>query len=86
VEGKNVVIVDDIISTGGTIIEAVKALRSLGARDFYVATVHPLLVGDALPRLLRLGLKELVGTNTVLSPISRVSITPAIAEALDRIF
>jgi ribose-phosphate pyrophosphokinase len=85
VEGKNVVIVDDIISTGGTIIEAVKALRSLGARDFYVATVHPLLVGDALPRLLRLGLKELVGTNTVLSPISRVSITPAIAEALDRI-
>ncbi len=85
VEGKDVVIVDDIISTGGTIVEAVKALRSLGARDFYVAAVHPLLIGDAYSKLMRLGLKELVGTNTVLSPISRVSIAPAIVEALDRI-
>jgi len=85
VEGKDVVIVDDIISTGGTIVEGVKALRSLGARDFYVAAVHPLLIGDAYSKLMRLGLKELVGTNTVLSPISRVSIAPAIVEALDRI-
>ncbi|WP_434731477.1 ribose-phosphate diphosphokinase [Thermogladius sp. KZ2Tp1] len=85
VEGKDVVIVDDIISTGGTIVEGVKALRSLGARDFYVAAVHPLLIGDAYSKLMRLGLKELVGTNTVLSPISRVSVAPAIVEVLDKV-
>jgi len=85
VENKVVVIVDDIISTGGTIIEAVKALRDLGAKDFYVATVHPLLVGEAFSKLLRLGLRELVGTNTVLSPISKVSVAPAIIEALSKL-
>ena len=82
VRGKNVVIVDDIISTGGTIVEAVKALRNLGAKDIIVTTVHPILVKGALPRLLRLCLKDLVGTNTVLSPISKVSIAPAIAPRL----
>ncbi len=82
VKEKNVIIVDDIISTGGTIVEAVKALNKLGAKDIIVTCVHPLLVGRALYRLLRLGLKDLVGTNTVLSPISKVSVAPAIAEAL----
>jgi len=85
VSGKNVVIVDDIISTGGTIIEAVKALRSLGARDIIVTTVHPLLVGNAYQRLLKLALRDLVGTNTVLSPISKVSITPALIETLKKL-
>ncbi|WP_440059241.1 ribose-phosphate diphosphokinase [Thermogladius sp. 4427co] len=85
VEGMDVVIVDDIISTGGTIVEAVKTLRSMGARDFYIAAVHAILVGDALSKLLRLNPRDLVATNTVLSPISRVSIAPAIAEALDKI-
>lgn len=82
VAGKNIVIVDDIISTGGTIVEAVKALRKLGAKDIIVTCVHPLLVGKAYNRLTRLDLKDLVGTDTVLSPISKVSIAPVIANAL----
>jgi len=82
VSGKNVVLVDDIISTGGTVVESVKALRKLGAREIIVACVHPLLVGRAYPRLLRLGLKDLIGTDTVLSPISKVSVAPAIVGAL----
>ncbi|MEM4490082.1 MAG: ribose-phosphate diphosphokinase [Desulfurococcaceae archaeon] len=82
VKGKRVIIVDDIISTGGTIIEAVKNLRELGAAEIMVGTVHPLLIGNAYNRLLRLKLKDLVGTNTILSPISRVSVAPAILEAL----
>ncbi|MCD6487950.1 MAG: ribose-phosphate diphosphokinase [Desulfurococcales archaeon] len=84
VRDKNVVIVDDIISTGGTIVESIKALRKLGAKDIIVTTVHPILVGRALPKLLRLGLKDLVGTDTVLSPISKVSIAPAIAIVLKK--
>ncbi|MET1159616.1 MAG: ribose-phosphate diphosphokinase [Thermoprotei archaeon] len=81
---KNVVIVDDIISTGGTVVEAVKAIRRLGAREIIVTCVHPLLVGTAYYKLLRLGLKDLVGTDTVLSPISRVSVAPVIAEGVKK--
>ncbi|MEM1879016.1 MAG: ribose-phosphate pyrophosphokinase [Desulfurococcaceae archaeon] len=78
VAGKNAIIVDDIVSTGGTIVEAVKALRSLGVRDLMVGVVHPILVNTAYIKLLRLKLKDIVGTNTVLSPISKVSVAPAI--------
>jgi len=84
VSGRNIVIVDDIISTGGTIVEAVKALRKLDAREIVVTTVHAILADRALSKLLRLGLKDLVATDTVLSPISKVSIAPAIAEELKR--
>jgi ribose-phosphate pyrophosphokinase len=82
VQGKNVIIVDDIISTGGTIVEAVNTLKNLGAREIYVTTVHPLLIGNAHAKLLRLNLRDLVGTNSVLSPISKVSIAPAIGEKI----
>lgn len=82
VKNRDIVIVDDIISTGGTIVESVKALRKLGAKDIIVAAVHPILTGRALPRLLRLGLKDLIATDTILSPISKVSVAPAIATVL----
>ena len=82
VKDKTAIIVDDIISTGGTIIEAVKLLRSLGCGDVIVTCVHPILVGRAYPKLEQLGLLDLVGTDTVLSPISKVPIAPAIAGAL----
>ena len=84
VDGRNVIIVDDIISTGGTIEAAVKALRNLGVRDLIVTCVHPLLASNALPRLLKLNIVDLIGTDTVLSPISKVSVAPVLVEALKR--
>ncbi len=84
VKGKDAIIIDDIISTGGTIIEASKLLKSLGANDIYVACVHPLLVEGAYHKLVEHNLKALIGTDTVLSPISFVEIYPAIAKALDK--
>jgi len=85
VGSKDVVIVDDIISTGGTIIEAVRALRKLGAEKISVACVHPLLVERAYSKILRLGVHDLVGTDTVLSPISKVSVAPVVMTGLKRI-
>ena len=82
VKGRDVVIVDDIISTGGTMVEAIKALYKLGARSVIVAATHMLLVGKALPKILRLSPKDIVGTDTVLSPVSKVSVAPVVAEAL----
>jgi len=84
VKDKDVVIFDDIISTGSTMIHAVKMLRKQGARRIYAACVHPLLIGDAKERILREGALEIVGTDSVQSPVSVVSVAPLIAEALER--
>jgi ribose-phosphate pyrophosphokinase len=82
VKGQTVIIFDDIISTGGTIIGAAKILRELGAAHVYTACVHGLLVGDAEKRILDAGVEEIVATDSVPSHVSKVSLAPLIAKAL----
>lgn len=65
VEGKNAVILDDEISTGGSLDETVKALRSLGAADILAGCVHPVLCGSAVERIRELALSELIVTDSV---------------------
>jgi ribose-phosphate pyrophosphokinase len=78
--GRDVLIVDDIISTGGTIVEAVKILQSQGARHIQVACTHPILAPGALDRINATGVVGVFGTDTVPSPISVVTVAPLIAE------
>ena len=82
VKGKSVIIFDDIISTGGTIVGAAKILRELGAAHVYTVCVHGLLIGDAEKRILEAGVEEIVGTDSVPSHVSKVSLAPLIAKAL----
>ncbi|MBN1357671.1 ribose-phosphate diphosphokinase [Candidatus Bathyarchaeota archaeon] len=82
VKGQPVIIFDDIISTGGTIVGAAKILRELGAANIFTACVHPVLVGDAEQRILGAGVDEVVGTDSVPSHVSKVSLAPLIAKAL----
>ncbi|MCY0867769.1 MAG: ribose-phosphate diphosphokinase [Desulfurococcus sp.] len=65
VNGRDVILVDDIISTGGTIAEASRILLAQGARRIYVAASHGLLVGDALTRIANAGVKRIVLANTL---------------------
>jgi ribose-phosphate pyrophosphokinase len=82
VKGKTVIIFDDIISTGGTIVGAAKILRKQGAAHVYTACVHGLLIGDAEKRILDAGVEEIVATDSVPSHVSKVSLAPLIAKAL----
>jgi ribose-phosphate pyrophosphokinase len=82
VRGKTVIIFDDIISTGGTIVGAAKILKEQGAERICTACVHPLLVGDAEKRILDAGVEEIVGTDSVPSRFSKVTLAPLIANAL----
>lgn len=72
VEGKDVIIVDDLVDTAGSIEQAVKIVKENGARDIYLSFVHPVLSGPAVERLGRLPVKEMVTTDTIPLPPEKV--------------
>lgn len=82
VKNKTVVIFDDIISSGGTIVAAANILRKFNPREIYVACVHPLLIGEAEKLILQTGVKEIVGTDSVPSSVSKVSLASVISREL----
>lgn len=92
VEGKKVIMVDDIIDTAGTITLGAQALLDKGATEIYTCCIHPVLSGAAMERLAKSPIKEVVVTNTIpLPPEKRIdkikvlSIAPLLGEAIIRI-
>lgn len=91
VKGKNALIFDDEISTGGTIMEAVKIVKEHGASSIYAACVHPVLCGNAIEKIKQSDLKEFVVTNTIpidneknIDKLTVLSIAPLFAETIRR--
>ena len=82
VKGRPVLVIDDIISTGGTIALASRSALSQGAAKVYVACTHALLVSGALDKLYAAGVEEIAATDTVPSSVSRVSAAASIVRAL----
>ena len=92
VEGKNVVIFDDVVSTGATLVEAAEALKRAGARDIYAGCTHGILCGDAVERIGRSSVRELVVTDSIphdplkLKPTIKVlPVSGLLGEAIRRI-
>ncbi|MDP2755893.1 MAG: ribose-phosphate pyrophosphokinase [Nitrospirota bacterium] len=91
VKGRNVVILDDIIDTAGTLVKAAEVLKKHGARDIYAACTHPVLSGPALERIRNSELKEVVVTNTipllerVSEKIKVLSVAKLLADSIKRI-
>lgn len=81
VSEKKVLIVDDIISTGGTIMAATSQLKQNGAREVIAACTHGLFVGGALEKLKKV-CDEVISTNTIESEVSRISVASQIAGVL----
>eukprot|EP00747_Dinoflagellata_sp_TGD_P100660 gnl/TRDRNA2_/TRDRNA2_168099_c0_seq1.p1 gnl/TRDRNA2_/TRDRNA2_168099_c0~~gnl/TRDRNA2_/TRDRNA2_168099_c0_seq1.p1 ORF type:complete len:221 (+),score=43.87 gnl/TRDRNA2_/TRDRNA2_168099_c0_seq1:41-664(+) len=92
VDGKDCIIVDDMVDTGGTLCEAAKELKKHGARKIYAFITHGLLNGPAAERISQSVIDLLVVTNTVPLPekclgvnnIRQLSIAPLLAETLKR--
>ncbi|MDX1686337.1 MAG: ribose-phosphate diphosphokinase, partial [Candidatus Promineifilaceae bacterium] len=76
VEDKNVIVVDDLVDTGGSIQQAVQVVRDHGAQDVYVAFTHAVLSEPAIERLASLSVKEIVTTDTI--PIPEEKMLPNI--------
>jgi ribose-phosphate pyrophosphokinase len=68
VEGRDCLLADDMIDTAGTVCEAAKALKELGARDVYVCATHALLSSPAVERLSNAPIREVTVTDTVSIP------------------
>ncbi|MCK9322992.1 MAG: ribose-phosphate diphosphokinase [Candidatus Methanomethylophilaceae archaeon] len=81
-KGKRVLIVDDMISTGGTIIAATQALKDAGAISVAVACTHGVFVNNALERLTGSSLDTVLCCNTLENEISHISVAETIADAL----
>lgn len=82
VAGKNVLIVDDMISTGGTIVTAASALRDAGAASVSVACTHGVFVNNAIERLTGSALSVVLCCNTLENEVSHISVAGLIADAL----
>ena len=82
VEGRDVVLVDDIIATGSTMSESVAVLNERDAQRVYVACVHPMLASNALTKLSAAGVEAVYGTDTLERAASTVSAAPLVAEEL----
>jgi len=93
VEGKTCIIVDDIIDSGGTIVNAAEALKKNGATEVYVFITHAVLSKDAADKIKKSKVKKLIITDTIdnsqkiknNSKIDVLSISPLMAEAIKRI-
>ena len=82
VKGKNCIIYDDMIDTAGTITEAAKMLNEKGAKNIYLCAAHGIFSGDAINKLQKAPIKEIVVTNSENKPlyekIKQVDIAPMI--------
>ncbi|HNX92149.1 MAG TPA: ribose-phosphate pyrophosphokinase [Syntrophomonas sp.] len=92
VDGKSVIIIDDIIDTAGTICAAAQVMMDKGAKDVYACCTHPVFSGPAMERLEKAPIKEIIVTNTIpikkeqlLPKVKVLSVAPLVGEAILRI-
>ena len=93
IEGKNCILVDDMIDTAGTITNAANALREMGATSVRACATHGVLSGPAIERIENSAIEELVLLNTIPVPEEKriekmkiLSVAPLFAEAMTRVF
>jgi ribose-phosphate pyrophosphokinase len=94
IEGRNCVIMDDMIDTAGTLMKAAEVLKERGAKKVYAYCTHPIFSGPAIERLTKgTALDEVVVTNTIplseagraCMKIRQLTVAPLIAETIQRI-
>ena len=93
IEGKNCILVDDMIDTAGTITNAANALKEMGAISVRACSTHAVLSGPAIERIENSAIEELVLLNTIPVPEEKkiekmkiLSVAPLFAEAMTRVF
>lgn len=84
VKGRDVIIADEVIRTGGTIAKSVAALHDMNVNHVYVASTHLMLVNDADKKIFTAGAEEIVGTDSLPSDYSKIQVAPLIFNQIQR--
>jgi len=82
VRGKDLILVDDIISTGGSVIKATQFLKRQKCKRVFVACTHGLFIGDAERKIKKAGASQIISTNTIPRGTSKVDVSGVIAESI----
>jgi ribose-phosphate pyrophosphokinase len=82
VDGRDVVVVDDIVATGSTMSESIGVLNDRNADAVFVTCIHPLFARNARTKLERAGVTAVYATDTVERDVTATSVAPAVADAL----
>ena len=81
VSGRDAILVDDMISSGGSIVKAAEVLRKNGTQRVYAMCAHALLIGDAAQNITAAGVSGIVATNSVPGPYAKVDLSSSLAKA-----
>ena len=82
VRGRDLILVDDIISTGGSVIKATQFLKRQKCKRVFVACTHGLFIGDAERKIKKAGASQIISTNTIPRGTSKVDVSAVIAESI----
>jgi ribose-phosphate pyrophosphokinase len=82
VRGRDLILVDDIISTGGSVIKATQFLKSQKCKRVFVACTHGLFIGDAERKIKKAGASRIISTNTIPRGTSKVDVSGVIAKSI----
>lgn len=82
IRGRDVILVDDMISTGGSIVKAAEFLKKQKSGKVYVCCTHALLIGDAEKNIIKSGVAKIISANTIPGKTSVVDVSAIIAKAL----
>ncbi len=77
--GRDAIIIDDMISTGASVVKCAQLLKKYGASRIITAVAHAVLIGGAADRIMGAGVDELIATNTIPSKYSKVDVSPLLA-------
>jgi ribose-phosphate pyrophosphokinase len=82
ISNRDAIVIDDIISSGGSLVKAAEVLHKKGVRKIYAMCAHALLIRDAAQKIKSAGVEDIISTNSVPSQYSKVDLSPEIALAL----
>ena len=82
VKNRDLILVDDMISTGGSVVKATQFLKKQKCRRVFVACTHALLVNDAAKNIKNAGVSQIISTNTIPGESAKVDVSKVISDAL----
>lgn len=81
-KGRDLIIFDDMVSSGGTILKAIQFLKKENFRKIYVVCTHPIFVGDSEKKLKKAGTTRIIGTNSIEGKFSKVDLSEIISKTI----